>query len=140
MQGVAGSGPWCLERRNSHRTPACWDANAERHTQMKAACLATSSDLEFPAAAGRRIGIDGRRGKGLLQTCPATGVPDIMVLMHESTESLVSLRRGWTSAQTVDAIEAEAMRMYRQGWRYTGAHVDALLENVVLYFERNLST
>ncbi|MEN9307870.1 MAG: hypothetical protein RL173_1802 [Fibrobacterota bacterium] len=58
--------------------------------------------------------------------------------MRETAERHVELRSGWSSQQTIDLLEREAERMYEQGWRYTGSHVDALLENVVLCFEREI--
>ena len=44
----------------------------------------------------------------------------------------------WSSQETIDHLEREAERMFNQGWCYTGSHVDALLENVVICFEREL--
>ena len=58
--------------------------------------------------------------------------------MRETAECHVELRPNWSSERTVDQLEREAERMYRQGWRYTSSHVDALLENVVLCFEREI--
>ena len=58
--------------------------------------------------------------------------------MRETAERHVKLRDGWTSQETIDRLEGEAEKMYRQGWRYTGTHVDALLENVVLCFDREV--
>lgn len=51
----------------------------------------------------------------------------------------MELRTDWNSQETIDRLENEAERMFEQGWRYTGAHVDALLENVVLCFEREVA-
>lgn len=59
--------------------------------------------------------------------------------MRETVERHVALRTNWNSQETIDRLEGEAERMYEQGWRYTGAHVDALLENVVLCFDRDIS-
>lgn len=59
--------------------------------------------------------------------------------MRETSERHVELRTNWSSQETVDHLEQEAERMYHQGWRYTGSHVDALLENVVLCFEREFA-
>ena len=59
--------------------------------------------------------------------------------MRETAERHVTLRTHWNSQETIDRLEGEAERMYKQGWRYTGTHVDALLENVVLCFEREIS-
>jgi hypothetical protein len=58
--------------------------------------------------------------------------------MRETAERHVELRPNWSSEAAVDQLEQEAERMYRQGWRYTGSHVDALFENVVLCFEREI--
>lgn len=58
--------------------------------------------------------------------------------MREMIEHHVVLRPEWSSQETVDHIEREAERLYRQGWRYTGSHVDALVENLVLCFERDV--
>ncbi len=60
--------------------------------------------------------------------------------MRETAERHVELRSSWTSQETIDHLEGEAERMYNLGWRYTGSHVDALLENVVICFERELKT
>ena len=60
--------------------------------------------------------------------------------MRETAERLIELRTNWSSQETIDHLEREAERMYNQGWRYTGAHVDGLMENVVLSFERELKT
>ena len=59
--------------------------------------------------------------------------------MRETAERHLELRTDWNSQETIDRLEGEAERMYRQGWTYSGAHVDALLENVVLCFERDIS-
>jgi hypothetical protein len=60
--------------------------------------------------------------------------------MRETAERHVELRANLSSDVTVDRLEQEAERMYQQGWRYTGSHVDAVFENVVLCFERELDT
>ncbi|HXP91674.1 MAG TPA: hypothetical protein VN931_12200 [Fibrobacteria bacterium] len=59
--------------------------------------------------------------------------------MRETAERHLELRTDWNSQETIDRLEGEAERMYSQGWKYSGAHVDALLENVVLCFERDIS-
>ena len=59
--------------------------------------------------------------------------------MRETVERHVALRSEWDSQETIDRLENEAEKMFRQGWNYAGAHVDALLENVVLCFEREIS-
>ena len=59
--------------------------------------------------------------------------------MRERTERTLRLNPRWSEAQTVDLLEAEAARMHAQGWFYLGSQVDALFENVVLSFERELA-
>lgn len=59
--------------------------------------------------------------------------------MRETSERHFELRSDWSSQETIDAIEREAERMHRSGWRYAGSHVDRLLENVVLLFEREVN-
>lgn len=59
--------------------------------------------------------------------------------MRETSEKHFELRSDWSSQETIDAIEREAERMHRAGWRYVGSHVDRLLENVVLCFEREVN-
>lgn len=58
--------------------------------------------------------------------------------MRETSERHFELRSEWSSQDTIDALESEAERMHRDGWRYTGSHVDQLFENVVLCFEREV--
>lgn len=58
--------------------------------------------------------------------------------MRETAERHVELQTNWSSEAAVDQLEQEAERMYREGWRYTSSHVDALFENVVLCFEREI--
>jgi hypothetical protein len=58
--------------------------------------------------------------------------------MRETVERHIVLKSSWSSQETIDALEREAERMYNHGWRYTGSHVDRVLENVVLCFEREL--
>ncbi len=58
--------------------------------------------------------------------------------MRETSERHFHLRSEWSSQDTIDALEREAERMHRNGWRYTGSHVDQLMENVVLCFERDV--
>lgn len=58
--------------------------------------------------------------------------------MRETAERHVELRTNLSSDAAVDRLEQEAERMYRQGWRYTESHVDAVFENVVLCFEREV--
>ena len=53
-------------------------------------------------------------------------------------ERHVRLQGKWSSQEAIDRLESEAERMYAMGWSYTGSHVDALLENVVLCFERQI--
>jgi hypothetical protein len=59
--------------------------------------------------------------------------------MRETAERHVELRTDWNSQETIDKLEGEAEGMFQQGWKYSGAHVDALLENVVLCFEREIT-
>lgn len=61
-----------------------------------------------------------------------------MGTMRETSERHFELRTTWSSQETIDAIEREAERMHRDGWRYTGSHVDRLMENIVLCFEREI--
>ncbi len=58
--------------------------------------------------------------------------------MRETVERHVRLQSKWSSQEAIDRLEHEAERMYAQGWSYSGSHVDALLENVVLCFERQV--
>ncbi len=58
--------------------------------------------------------------------------------MRETVERHVRLQSKWSSQEAIDRLESEAERMYAQGWTYTGSHVDALLENVVLSFVRDV--
>lgn len=58
--------------------------------------------------------------------------------MRETSERHFELRSEWSSQDTIDALESETERMHRDGWRYTGSHVDQLFENVVLCFEREV--
>ncbi len=58
--------------------------------------------------------------------------------MKERCERTIRLDPRWNEVQTIDRLEAEAAKLNAQGWHYLGNHVDALLENVVLFFERDL--
>ncbi|MCB9496223.1 MAG: hypothetical protein H6686_04975 [Fibrobacteria bacterium] len=58
--------------------------------------------------------------------------------MRETSERHFQLHAEWSSQDTIDALEREAERMHRQGWSYTGSHMDRLMENVVLCFEREV--
>lgn len=58
--------------------------------------------------------------------------------MKETAERLVRIDPRWDEVRAVDRLEEEAAMMRARGWWYAGSRVDALFENVVLFFEREV--
>lgn len=58
--------------------------------------------------------------------------------MKEIRESLISIPPNWQPEIMAKVIELEVEKWWNQGWVFTRADTDKLLESVCLFFERQV--
>jgi len=60
--------------------------------------------------------------------------------MKEITEKILSLNNFDYPETLAAQIESEAEKMHKEGWFFSHSTTDELMENIVLFFEREVKT